>query len=205
MKAPSRHVAHRAACRCCGRSTSATSTRGATIRVRSRDWLEPWEPLPEPGSPDPVADREAFRARCGAWERQRQFDSAYGFGLLPARRHARRRGEPRQRAARPVPVELHRLLDRREARGQRLRARRRRARHPLRVRDARPAPLEAAIVPRNDARAGASPRSSGCATRAPRARFLQIRGVWEDHVRYAITREEWDAAQSATSSASSSR
>jgi ribosomal-protein-alanine N-acetyltransferase len=24
-------------------------------------------------------------------------------------------------------------------------------------------------------------------------RFLQIRGVWEDHVRYAITSEEWDA------------
>jgi ribosomal-protein-alanine N-acetyltransferase len=23
-------------------------------------------------------------------------------------------------------------------------------------------------------------------------RFLQIRGVWEDHVRYAITSEEWD-------------
>jgi ribosomal-protein-alanine N-acetyltransferase len=22
-------------------------------------------------------------------------------------------------------------------------------------------------------------------------RFLQIRGVWEDHVRYAITVEEW--------------
>ena len=24
-------------------------------------------------------------------------------------------------------------------------------------------------------------------------RFLQIRGVWEDHVRYAITLEEWAA------------
>ena len=23
-------------------------------------------------------------------------------------------------------------------------------------------------------------------------RFLQIHGVWEDHVRYAITREDWD-------------
>jgi ribosomal-protein-alanine N-acetyltransferase len=23
------------------------------------------------------------------------------------------------------------------------------------------------------------------------SRFLQIRGVWEDHVRYAITAEEW--------------
>src|SRR5439155_3677978 len=50
------------------------------IRMRSRDWLERWEPLPEPGTRDPTVDREAFRARCGAWERQRQFDSAYGFG-----------------------------------------------------------------------------------------------------------------------------
>ena len=30
-------------------------------------------------------------------------------------------------------------------------------------------------------------RDEGTATR-----FLQIQGVWEDHVRYAITREEWD-------------
>ena len=41
------------------------------------------------------------------------------------------------------------------------------------------------------ARAGASPRSSGYATRAPRVRFLQIQGVYEDHIRYAITAEEW--------------
>jgi ribosomal-protein-alanine N-acetyltransferase len=24
-------------------------------------------------------------------------------------------------------------------------------------------------------------------------RFLEIRGVWEDHVRYAITNEDWNA------------
>jgi ribosomal-protein-alanine N-acetyltransferase len=24
-------------------------------------------------------------------------------------------------------------------------------------------------------------------------RFLEINGVWEDHVRYGFTREEWDA------------
>jgi ribosomal-protein-alanine N-acetyltransferase len=52
------------------------------VRTRSRDWLEPWEPLADPGSPDPVTDPEAFRARCGAWERQRHFDTAYGFGLF---------------------------------------------------------------------------------------------------------------------------
>ena len=32
---------------------------------RCRAWLETWEPKPEPGSADPVTDREAFRARCG--------------------------------------------------------------------------------------------------------------------------------------------
>jgi ribosomal-protein-alanine N-acetyltransferase len=52
------------------------------VRIRCRDWLERWEPLPDPGSADPVADRDAFRARCGAWERQRQFDTAYGFGIF---------------------------------------------------------------------------------------------------------------------------
>src|SRR5258708_34718918 len=52
------------------------------VRIRSRDWLEPWEPLGEPGAPDPITDPEAFKARCGAWERQRHFDSAYGFGIF---------------------------------------------------------------------------------------------------------------------------
>jgi len=53
-----------------------------TVRIRSREWLEVWEPLAEPGSPDPVAEPEAFRARCGAWERQRHFYMAYGFGIF---------------------------------------------------------------------------------------------------------------------------
>ncbi len=44
------------------------------VRVRSRDWLEPWEPFGEPGAADPIAEAEAFKARCGAWERQRHFD-----------------------------------------------------------------------------------------------------------------------------------
>ena len=52
------------------------------VRRRSREWLETWEPLPEPGSPDPATDPDAFRARCGAWDRQRQFDAAYGFGVF---------------------------------------------------------------------------------------------------------------------------
>ena len=52
------------------------------VRLRCREWLERWEPVPEPGSADPALDREAFRARCAAWDRQRHFDAAYGFGLF---------------------------------------------------------------------------------------------------------------------------
>ena len=37
---------------------------------------------PRPGSADPALDFEAFRSRCAAWERQRHFDAAYGFGLF---------------------------------------------------------------------------------------------------------------------------
>ena len=52
------------------------------VRTRCRVWLERWEPRPDVGSIDPAVDREAFRSRCGAWDRQRHFDAAYGFGLF---------------------------------------------------------------------------------------------------------------------------
>src|SRR5688572_27110296 len=53
-----------------------------TVRIQSREWLEQWEPLGESGSTDPALDRDAFRARCNAWDRQRQFDLSYGFGIF---------------------------------------------------------------------------------------------------------------------------
>ena len=88
---------------CCGRCGPTTGTRGARSASACREWLETVGAAPEPGSADPALDREAFRARCGAWERQRHFDAAYGFGLFLTRRPVRGRGEPRERAARPVP------------------------------------------------------------------------------------------------------
>ena len=33
------------------------------VRIRSRDWLEPWEPLAEPGAPDPITDPEPVPLR----------------------------------------------------------------------------------------------------------------------------------------------
>jgi ribosomal-protein-alanine N-acetyltransferase len=165
------------------------------VRIRSRDWLEPWEPLAEPGSPDPVVDREAFRARCGAWERQRHFDMAYGFGIFMRRGGfvgevslgSVQRG-PFQSAfvgywiahdhagtglvPEGVAVVLRYAFDEL-------------ALHRV----------EAAIVPRN-LRSRRVAEKLGLREEGTSARFLQIRGVWEDHVRYAITAEDWQERRS---------
>lgn len=162
------------------------------VRMRSRDWLEPWEPLADPGTPDPVRDPEAFRARCGAWERQRHFDTAYGFGLFL--HDGSLIGEVSLGSVQRGPFQSsfvgywvdalhagHGLVPEGVAVVLRY------GFDELHLHR-----IEAAIVPRN----GASRRVAdklGLRNEGLAVRFLQIRGVWEDHVRYAITSEEWAA------------
>jgi ribosomal-protein-alanine N-acetyltransferase len=161
------------------------------VRERSRDWLEPWEPLPESGSPDPVVDLEAFRARCGAWERQRHFDSAYGFGVFlldgsfvgEVSLGSVQRGPfqsafigywvDRDHAGRGLVPEGVALLMR------------------YGFDDLRLHRLEAAIVPRNAASRRVAEKL-GLRDEGTALRFLQLGGVYEDHIRYALTAEEWD-------------
>ena len=50
--------------------------------------------------------------------------------------------------------------------------------------------LEAAIVPRNE-KSRRVAEKLGLRDEGTARQFLQIRGVWEDHVRYAITSEDW--------------
>ena len=50
--------------------------------------------------------------------------------------------------------------------------------------------LEAAIVPRNSASRRVAEKL-GLHDEGTAQRFLQIQGTYEDHIRYAITREEW--------------
>lgn len=160
------------------------------IRIRCRAWLEPWEPASEPGAPDPVEDRDAFRSRCGAWDRQRHFDSAYGFGLFL--RDGRMIGEvslgsvqrgPFQSAyigywvdnayagAGYVPEGVVLVL-----------------RYGFEVLGLHR--MEAAIVPRNAASRRVAIKL-GMREEGTSLRFLQIQGIYEDHVRYAMTLDEW--------------
>ena len=165
------------------------------VRLRSRDWLEPWEPFPEPGSPDPVVDRDAFRARCGAWERQRQFDTAYGFGLFL--RDGTLAGEVSLGSVLRGPFQscfIGYWIDRDQAgcgytpEGVALVIR-------YGFEELGLHRMEAAIVPRNDKSRRVAAKL-GLRDEGTALRFLQIQGVWEDHVRYAITREEWGERKS---------
>ena len=160
------------------------------VRTNSREWLEQWEPLPEPGSPDPIADREAFRARCGAWERQRAFDSAYGFGIFL--RRGAFVGEVSLGSVQRGPFQsafVGYWIDQDHAGHgyvpEAVVLALRYAFEELGLHR-----VEAVIVPRND-RSRTVARKLALREEGISERFLQIQGVWEDHVRYAITAEDW--------------
>jgi ribosomal-protein-alanine N-acetyltransferase len=164
------------------------------VRVRCRDWLEQWEPRPEVGSSDPVADREAFRARCGAWERQRHFDAAYGFGLFLS--DGRFAGEVSLGSVQRGPFQMGYIgywVDEALAgKGYVPEGVVLLMRYAFDVLELHR--LEAAIVPRNYASRRVAEKL-GMRDEGTALRFLQIQGVYEDHVRYAITTEEWRARQ----------
>ncbi len=170
---------------------SADFERWRAVRVRSREWLEPWEPLLDPASPDPVEDPDAFRARCGAWERQRHFDSAYGFGMFL--RDGTFIGEVSLGSVQRGPFQsafVGYWVDADHA-GQGFVPEGIAVLLRYGFEELGLHRLEAAIVPRNAASRRVVEKL-GMREEGIAERFLQIRGTWEDHVRYAITAEEWD-------------
>lgn len=175
--------------------TLVTKDFGAWQEVRhlNRDWLDPWEPRPESGAPDPAADVDAFRGRCAAWDRQRQFDAAYGFGLF-ARDDETFMGEVSLGSVQRGPFQSASVgywIDERCAgrgfvpEGVALILRYGFENLGLHR-------IEAAIVPRNRASRRVAEKL-GLREEGTSVGYLQIAGVYEDHVRYAITDAEWAA------------
>ena len=153
------------------------------VRVRCRDWLEQWEPRPEVGSADPALDREAFRARCGAWDRQRHFDAAYGFGLFQI--DGRFAGEVSLGSVQRGPFQMgyvgYWVDEQLAGRGYVPEGVVLIMRYTFDVLQLHR--LEAAIVPRN-APSRRVAEKLGLRDEGTAERFLQIQGEYEDHVRY---------------------
>jgi len=160
------------------------------VRLRNRTWLEKWEPAPEPGSPDAARDREAFRARCGAIERQRHFDTAYSFGVfLNAGEFA---GEVSlgsiQRGAFQGAYLGYWIDEKHAGHGYTPEAVVLMLRYGFE--DLHLHRIQASIVPRN-APSRRVAEKVGLRDEGVAQRYLQIQGTWEDHIRYAMTSEEW--------------
>ncbi|MFM7536307.1 MAG: GNAT family N-acetyltransferase [Acidimicrobiales bacterium] len=159
------------------------------VRRRNAAWLTRWEPRRPPGAADPAVDRESYLLRCSARDRERQLGNGYSFGIFvdgafggEINLNAIQRGPMQsayvgywideQRAGRSYMPEAVAVVCRFAFEELRL--------HRLQIN----------IIPRNaNSRRVMEKlrfREEGVAVR-----YLEIDGVWEDHVRYAITAEEW--------------
>lgn len=159
------------------------------VRLRNEKWLVPWEPARLPNQGDPTRERDAFTTRCAARDRDRQMGVAYAFGLFvdsavsgevnlnTVVRGAQQSGTigywiDRSRAGHGYIAEGVCVLLR------------------FAFEELRLHRLEICIIPRNTNSRRVMDklqlRDEGVAQR-----FLEINGVWEDHLRYAITLEEW--------------
>jgi [ribosomal protein S5]-alanine N-acetyltransferase len=161
------------------------------VRLRNEDWLVPWEPRRAPGHPDATRDREAFAVRCHARERERQLGTGYGFGIFVEGSFA---GEINVSSVQRGPFQSAYVgywIDEKHAGNsytpEALLVVARYCFEELHLHR-----LQVAIIPRNKASRRVVEklriREEGTALR-----YLEINGVWEDHVRYAITAEEWQA------------
>lgn len=159
------------------------------VRRRCADWLTKWEPAQIFGTPDVVEDRQAFAARCGVRAREVQMGSGYGFGVFVDGYLA---GEVNINSVHRGPFQSAYLgywIDERHAgHGYTPEA------VVLVLRFAFEQMMlhrvQISIIPRNHASRRVVEKL-GLRNEGTALRYLEINGVWEDHVRYAMTSEDW--------------
>jgi len=158
------------------------------VRSRCRDWLIPWEPRSN-GAPTAAEDSASFTARCGIRERERQMGSGFGFGIFLEGRFV---GEITLSSIQRGPFQNGSIgywIDE-EMAGSGLTPEAVVVVLQFAFETLRLHRIEVAIIPRNAASRRVveklALRSEGVAQG-----YLEINGKWEDHVRYAMTSEEW--------------
>lgn len=159
------------------------------VRLRCGEWLTQWEPLPSPGHPDTVEDPNAFASRCSVRLREIQMGTGFGFGLFV---DGSFRGEVNlntiQRGARQnayVGYWVDRAVAGEGYMPEAVVAVLRFGFEQLNLHR-----IQISIVPRNAASIRVVEKI-GLRSEGVAVGYLQINGVWEDHIRYAITAEEW--------------
>jgi ribosomal-protein-alanine N-acetyltransferase len=159
------------------------------VRRRSRDWLVKWESLPLPGQPDATVDKRAFIARCNARLRERELGTGYGFGVFVGNRFA---GEINVASVQRGPFQNASVgywIDQALA-GNGYIPEAFVVTAKFAFEDLVLHRLEVAIIPRNRPSLRVAEKL-GLRNEGTALRYLEINGVWEDHVRFGITAEDW--------------
>lgn len=160
------------------------------VRTVNEEWLTKWEPARISGQPDVVKNRQAFASRCAARQRERQLGTGYGFGVFVEGRLA---GEMNVSAIQRGPFQnayvgywIDQRLAGQEYTPEALVVAMRFAFEQLRLHR-----LQIAIIPRNKPSRRVVEKL-GLRLEGMAERYLEINGTWEDHLRYAITSEDWE-------------
>ena len=159
------------------------------VRRRNVDWLTKWEPTRPFGAPDVIEERDAFGIRCSSRQREQQLGVGYGFGIFVDGSFC---GEINISSVQRGPFQSAYVgywIDEAQAGNsytpEAVVVLARHAFEQLGLHR-----LQISIIPRNAASRRVveklALREEGTALR-----YLEINGVWEDHVRYAITAEDW--------------
>jgi len=161
------------------------------VRRRNVDWLTKWEAQRIHGQPDVVEDRDAFAVRCSARQRERQLGTGYGFGIFINGDFA---GEINLSAVQRGPFQSAYVgywIDEKHAgNGYMPEALIVLAQYAFD--DLHLHRIQISIIPRNAASRRVVEKL-GVRDEGIAVRYLEINGVWEDHVRYGLTAEEWEA------------
>ena len=159
------------------------------VRRRNGDWLTKWEAQRVHGQPDVVEDRDAFAVRCSARQRERQLGTGYGFGIFVDGHLA---GEINLTAVQRGPFQSAYVgywIDEKHAGNgympESLVVLAQFAFDELHLHR-----IQISIIPRNSARRRVVEKL-GIRDEGVAQRYLEINGEWEDHIRYALTSEEW--------------
>jgi len=160
-----------------------------SVRRRNLDWLTKWEPKRSASAPDVVEDRSAFALRCHSRDRERQLGSGFGFGVFVDGSLA---GEINLNSVHRGPFQnayVGYWIDQDQAgNGYTPEAVVLVAQYAFEELDLHR--IQIAIVPRN----GASRRvveKLGIRSEGVAEHYLEINGIWEDHIRFAMTHEDW--------------
>ena len=165
------------------------------VRLRNGDWLLIWEPKRSEYIADPATDAQAFERRCVARDRERLAGTSYTLGLFIENKFA---GEVNLNNVIRGAMQTGTVgywIDRKQAGNgyvaEGVAVLSRFAFDELKLHR-----IEVCIIPRNTNSKKVVEklkfRLEGLAER-----FLEINGVWEDHLRYGFTIEEWQDRKAA--------